>query len=139
VAAGDVRYELIVTYALTPADDIDVFDEGMHWRESYGSSVDALSDLGTFIQNNGGASAWNQGDNYCVGSCWLPEGEGIEVSYQTRLDRIHRTDGQRWTPLAEERRPALLTWRRLDAANGGSLRRDDDPGFDTEVSACPTR
>jgi hypothetical protein len=121
------RYDLTVTYAITPAGDIDILDEGVYASDRYDSPTDALGDLGLFIQQNGGPDAWDETDPYEVVSCWLPDGEGTEVSYHAHLERVTETDDLGWAPHRTTRRLALLTWRRLGAANFGRLRRQPPP------------
>lgn len=117
------HYDLTVTYEITRAGDIDILDEGVYASERYDSPIDALGDLGTFIQQNGGPDAWDVTDAHEIASCWLPEGEGTEVAYHAHLELVTEPDDFRWAPYRTARRLAMLTWRRLESANFGTLQR----------------
>jgi hypothetical protein len=129
------HYDLTVTYAVTPADDIDILNEGTYARDRYDSPTGALGDLASFIRDNGGRDAWSETDPYEVGSCWLPYGEGIEISYSAWMDRVTVVEDQRSTPSRTGRQPALVTWGRLNAASFGALRSQaaDRPTPDEEL------
>ena len=75
MSGSTTYYDLTVTYAVTPADDIDILDEGTYARDRYDSPTDALGDLARFISDNGCPDAWSETDPYEVASCWLPYGE----------------------------------------------------------------
>jgi hypothetical protein len=96
-----IYYDLTVTYAVTPADDIDILDEGTYARDRYDSPADALGDLGRFIRDNGGPDAWSETGPYEVASCWLPYGEGTEIAYSARMDRVAVTGNHSWAPISE--------------------------------------
>ena len=116
-------YDLTVIYEITRAGDIDILHEGVYANGRYDSPTDALGDLGTFVQQNGGPDAWDEIDPYEIASCWLPEGEGTEVAYHAHLELVTEPDDLRGAPSRTTRRLAMLTWRRLEAANFGTLRR----------------
>lgn len=128
-------YDLTVTYAVTPADDIDILDEGTYMGDRYDSPADALGDLGRFIRDNGGPDAWSEIGPYEVASCWLPYGEGTEISYSARMDRVAVAEDHSWAPCRIKQQPALVTWGRLNAASRGTLRRQpgDWPAPDEEL------
>src|SRR5262245_13204692 len=94
------------------------------------SPTDALGDLGLFIQQNGGPDAWDETDPHEIASCWLPGGEGTEIAYHAHLELVSETDDLGWAPHRTTRQVAMLTWRRLDAANRGALQRDRPPADD---------
>jgi len=128
-------YDLTVTYAVTPADDIDILDEGTYARDRYDAPADALGDLGRFIRDNGGLDSWSEVGPYEAASCWLPYGEGTEISYSVRMDRVVVAEDQGWAPCQIRQQAARVTWGRLNAASRGTLRRQpaDWPAPDEEL------
>jgi hypothetical protein len=56
------HYDLTVTCAVTPADDIDLLAEGTYARDRYDSPADALGDLACLIRDNSGRDAWSETD-----------------------------------------------------------------------------
>lgn len=122
-------YDITVNYAISRADDIDVIAEGEYARERHDSPTDALNDLGRFIRRNGGAQCWSETDSHEVGSCWLPDGDGTDISFQARLERVTVRD-HGFGPYHTTREPAVLTWRRLNAASFGTLQVADQAAGD---------
>lgn len=94
-------------------------------HDRFDSPTDALGELGRFISDNGGPEAWSEIDPYEVASCWQPYGEGTEISYSARIERVTVTEGLGWAASRTSRQPVPVTWRRLNAATFGALRRCD--------------
>ena len=115
-------YDLTVTYAVTPADDIDILDEGRYGRDRYDSPADALDDLGLFIRDDGGPDARSEAGPYEVASCWLPYGEGTEISHSARMDRVV-VAGPRLGAISDRTAARPRDVDRLNAASLGILGR----------------
>lgn len=113
-------YRAVICWGRTPADDIDICDDGSEER-TYPDATSALRAIGNYISD---PQWWDERDTYEIGSCWLRDDEpNVEISYTASLYRETEEwrDGRFWR---RTRTAVPLTPLRLRLATGIDINRE---------------